>query len=147
MPPRAISPKSCKRAERSAGSGISGDDGRITGPGSVTESASRSRIGGILPNASPNEAKTLEEAGPNVIVISCNSEPSPSQSRLEQASRTEARRGIRRAVPLRNRGSNFAHPSPNLQGKDKMRHYDCVTDETEQVTADSWPGVGITPTP
>ena len=45
------------RVERSDGSGISGDDGRITGPGSVIESASRSRTGGMLPNASPNEAR------------------------------------------------------------------------------------------
>jgi hypothetical protein len=34
--------------------------------------------------ASPNEAKTLDEAGPKVIVISCNSEPSPSRPRLSK---------------------------------------------------------------
>ena len=120
-------------AERSAESGISGDEGRITGPGSVIESASRSRTGGMLPNASPNEAKTLDEAGPNVIVTSGNCGTVAQQTRLEQASRTQTRRGIggsllstaSAAIPLIHRQISRDGP---------RSHYDFMTDGAQKVT-------------
>ena len=48
--------------------------------------AGRPAVGpeGGVEKASPNEAKTLDEAGPKVIVISCNSEPSPSRPPLSR---------------------------------------------------------------
>jgi hypothetical protein len=48
--------------------------------------AGRPAVGpeGGVEKASPNEAKTLDEASPKVIVISCNSEPSPSRPPLSR---------------------------------------------------------------
>ena len=97
----------------------------------MIESASRSRTGGILPNASPNEAKTLDEAGPNVIVTSGNCGTLAQESRLQQASRTQTRRGSRRVASLHSLGSNSAHPSPSLPGGPRS-HYAFMTDESQK---------------
>ena len=42
------------------------------------------KMGGILPKASPKEARTLDEAGPNVIVTSGKREPSPRSPALSK---------------------------------------------------------------
>ncbi len=71
----------------------------------------------MLPNASPNEAKTLDEAGPNVIVTSCNSEPSPrSPAFSKQAGHRPD--GASAVASLRNLGSNPIDPSPSLPEAD-----------------------------
>jgi hypothetical protein len=51
-------------------------------PSAAVRPAVRLEVG--VEKASPNDAKTLDEAGPKVIVISCNSEPSPSRPPLSK---------------------------------------------------------------
>ena len=73
MPPRAISPKSCSRAERSGNSGISGEDGSISREGGSPVVASRSTTPGSRPTIAASDASTLvpAEGGGSVSRACC----------------------------------------------------------------------------
>ena len=64
MPPRAISPKSCSRAERSAGSGISGECGLSSGSGRSAASVSWSTTRGSGPAVAVRASRTLAAVRP-----------------------------------------------------------------------------------
>src|SRR5436190_10216003 len=133
IPPRAISPKSCNRAERAAGSGISAEDGRMTGPGSDAESASRSRTGGILPKASPNAAKTLDGAGPNRMVKSSSSDPLPASPALSRhaGQRPDGASAGRFWPQTRQFSRSLITQPPQSVPRS---HYPLMTDESKKVT-------------
>ena len=61
MPPRAISPRSCNRADRSASAGISGDAGCTTGPGSSCGSVSRNRIAAPTRTSGSSASRTCAD--------------------------------------------------------------------------------------
>ena len=96
------------------GSGISVDDGRITGPGSEIESASAEQDRRDLAERFAEPAKTLGEAGPKVIVTSGIFGTVAEQSRLQQASRAEpwgASEGRLWPQPRQ----QYCRPSPDLR--------------------------------
>ena len=82
----------------------------------------------MLPNASPNEANTLDEAGPNVIVISCNREPSPSSPAFSKQAghRPEGASAGRFSPQPRQRFCSSITKSPRSGPRS---HYTFMTDE------------------
>ena len=107
MPPRAISPKSCSRAERSAAEGISGDPGWITGAGAVSGSASRRSTRGSPPSDSASVASASVAAGPSVTVAPSGTRSPSSASPPSRPARSRQTGQSPLMVPP---GSTFPHP-------------------------------------